>query len=324
MKALLWVLLLLTLAGDVKAAPGPGDRIDPFTLRDLSNRTYSWRAGRVTIITVCAFWCDTWKTQLPRVQEAHQSMRGMPVDFLTVSVDGRWTEKGKAASAGTMLSDPGGRWSSGLGIDRVPYTLVVDAKGTVTFASFGTLRSQELLDKIRGTLNGEPATGVVYLTFDDFPAKTGNEELLDVLRAEQVPATFFCICNKVSSFASLLKRTVREGHRLQIHSWDHDSDKPELSRCVQALDPFGEKPTLYRPPGSEKVIRVGGAALNAPVTDPYDFQRPGTKELLRRISLQVKAGSVIQLHAGVNETRAALPEIIRSLRARGFRFELLG
>jgi len=322
----LWLLLafgFLTLAGDVKAAPGPGDTVGAFTLRTLANQPYEWRPGRVTVLTCCAFWCDTWKTQLPRVNEAAQSTKGLPVDFITVSVDGRWTERGKAAAAGTMLGDPGGRWTSAVGIDRVPYTLVIDAKGTVQFASFGTLRTQALVDKIRDTLNGQSTGGTVYLTFDDFPAKTGNEELLDVLRAEQVPATFFCLCAKAKDFGSTLTRAVREGHALQIHSWDHDSDKPELPRCVAALDRLGPKPTLYRPPGSEKILHLDYSPASYPVVDPYDFNRPGVNELTRRISLKVRDGSVIQLHAGVAETRAALPAIIASLRQRGFRFEVL-
>lgn len=317
------LLLLLALAGDVKAAPGPGDSVSPFTLRTLERQPFEWRPGRVTVVTCCAFWCDTWKTQLPRVVEAEKSLQGLPVDFLTVSVDGRWTEKGKAAAAGTMLGDPGGRWTSAVGIDRVPYTFVVDKHGEVAFAAYGTLRTQELVGKIRDTLNGQATGGVVYLTFDDFPAKTGNEELLDVLRAEQVPATFFCICSKAGQYASVCRRAVREGHVLQIHSWDHDSDRPELSRCTAALGEFGVKATLYRPPGSEKLLRVQGGELKAPIVDPYDFNRPGGAELARRISLKVRAGSVIQLHAGVAETRNALPGIIASLRQRGFTFEVL-
>jgi len=317
------LLLLLALAGDVKAAPGPGDSVAPFTLRTLASQPFEWRPGRVTVVTCCAFWCDTWKTQLPRVTEAEKSLRGLPVDFLTVSVDGRWTEKGKSASAGQMLGDAGGRWTSSVGIDRVPYTFVVDGHGVVAFAAYGTLRTQELIDKIRDTLNGKPSGGVVYLTFDDFPAKSGNDELLDVLRAEGVSASFFCICSKVGAYGSVCRRAVREGHALQIHSWDHDSDRPELSRCEAALAAFGADPTLYRPPGSEKLLKVAGGSLQAPIVDPYDFARPGASELARRVSLKVRSGSIIQLHAGVAETRAALPGIIASLRQRGFTFAVL-
>lgn len=322
MKA--WALVvLLAVAGGLRAAPGPGDHLRPFVLRTLSNRPFEWKPGRATVITCCAFWCDTWKTQLPRVVEASQATRGLPVDFLTVSVDGRWTEKGQSASAGTMLSDPGGRWTGENNIDRVPYTFVVSADGSVSFASFGTLRSQELISKIRTTLNGVSSGGMVYLTFDDFPAKSGNEELLDVLRAEQVPATFFCICKKASSFTSTLKRALREGNALQIHSWEHDALNPSLDRCVSALSSLGADPTLYRPPGSEQIRRLNGPSLSNRVVDPYDFSRPGARELARRIALQVRPGSVIQLHAGVEETRDILPEIIASLRKRGYTFGVL-
>src|SRR5688572_22094498 len=107
----LW-LLLSFIAGSAVAAPAPGDAIKPFTLTAQDGKPYGWKPGRTTVITCCAFWCDTWKTQLPRVKEAYQSLRGMPVDFLTVSVDGRWSEMGKTSAAGKMVSDPGGRWTS--------------------------------------------------------------------------------------------------------------------------------------------------------------------------------------------------------------------
>jgi len=63
--------------------------------------------------------------------------------------------------------------------------------------------------------------------------------------------------------------------------------------------------------------------IDMPVDDPYDFQRPGKKELLRRICGQAGPGSVIQLHAGSEETVAALPDIIAKLRQRGLSLAVL-
>lgn len=306
-------------------APVPGNRIAPFELRTLAGAPYRWSPGRTTVLSFCAFWCDTWKDQLPRVREALRTTQGLPIDAATISVDGRWTDRARTVAVGTMLGDPGGAWSHALGIDRVPYTLVIAPTGRVVWTAYGTVRTNLLVDALRSSVADRPASaGRLFLTFDDFPAERLSDELLDVLRAEGVPATLFCVGSRAATSRELLRRAVREGHTLAIHSWSHDGDRPELPRCVEAIrSASGQTPALYRPPGSEKLLTLGGVPLALPVDDPYDFTRPGVDELTRRVLLRAKPNAVIQLHAGVEDTLAALPKIVRNLRERGFTFETL-
>jgi peptidoglycan-N-acetylglucosamine deacetylase len=322
------MILAMLAAGLAMGLPsGPpvlGDHIAPFTLGTREGQTYSWKPGRITVICFCAFWCDTWKDQLPRAGEAKKGLQGLPIDFLTVSVDGRWSERGQAAAVGANLSDQGNRWCSTIGIDRVPYTLLLDKSGVVRWASWGVLRSQDLMDEARSSLNGQAAVGAVYLTFDDFPGPRLNDELLDVLRAQNVPATFFCICSRLDASKDVVKRAVNEGHELEIHAWAHDESSTDLVRCRDELRRFGGDGTFFRPHGSEFVIdEETHKRLPLPVADPYDFKRPGPNELVRRISSQVRPGSIIQLHAGAQDTIAALPVLIAKLRQRGFSFAVL-
>lgn len=79
------------------------------------------------------------------------------------------------------------------------------------------------------------------------------------------------------------------------------------------------EPTLYRP----ILRRLGGSTPAIPVVNPYDFSRPGESELIRRILLAAKPGSVILLHAGVAESRAVVPRVLSALRQRGFSFGVL-
>lgn len=305
--------------------PAVGDTFAPFSLRTLENRPFAWRPGRTTVLSFCAFWCDTWKDQLPRVREASRMTKGLPVDYATISVDGRWTERAKTAAVGTMLGDPGGLWSHATGIDRVPYTVVVAPNGRIVWATYGTVRTAPLVDAVKKNLAGEASEGGrIFLTFDDFPAEKLSEELLDVLRAANVKATLFCIGDKVAGAKALLQRAVREGHTLAIHSWAHDGERPDLEKCVDAIrGATGQTPELYRPPGSEKVLDLNKQPLGFPVDDPYDYTRPGVQELTRRVLSGARPNAVIQLHAGVQDTLSSLPEIIRKLRARGFSFEAL-
>lgn len=316
-------LLLAVLAGAVlNGAPVIGDRLEPFTIQTREGQPYSWAPKRATVISFCAFWCDTWKDQLPRVREAQSALSGLPIDFLTVSVDGRWSEKGLAAAVGKNLSDPAEKWTSRIGIDRVPYTLFVDSGGIVRWASFGVVRSQDLVKAVRASAVPR-VSGTVYLTFDDFPSEKGSDELLDALRAAKVPATFFCVCSRVNRFSAIMRRTVREGHRLAIHAWNHDETNPDLPLCESALSAFGPAPDLYRPPGSESIFTLARKVIPLHVSDPYDYKRPGAQELVRRISHEIQSGGVVQLHAGVQDTIDAIPEIVSKLRQRGMIFKRL-
>ncbi|MBC8101331.1 MAG: polysaccharide deacetylase family protein [Cytophagales bacterium] len=315
---------------------GPGDRVPTFTLPQFRGAgLVRWRPGQVTVLCFCALWCDTWRTQSARLREVQRALAGLPIRFETVSVDGRWAEKyDSGAPRGSVLLDTGGRLSAALGVRAVPSTFVLDTSGVVRFAAQGIVRSDEMQALLRALVTRRetslPQSGMVYLTFDDFPLP-GDELLLDILRAAEVPATFFCLGEHLTRplGEGMARRAVREGHMLQIHSWDHDQAAPQIARCVRALLRIAPgqapPPALYRPPGTSLLLRLNGLALTPKrrVVNPYDFARPGEVELLRRVSQTVGPGAVVQLHAGVEETRSAVPALVRALRQRGFTFGTL-
>ncbi|MDO8587001.1 MAG: polysaccharide deacetylase family protein [Armatimonadota bacterium] len=307
-------------------APLPGDTLKPFSLTSLDGPTRRWIPGRVTVISFCAFWCDTWKEHGKRIARADRALSGLPVDFLTVSIDGRWADVARGKIGGIVLLDAGRTLTAELEVDRIPYTVVVETTGRVTFARHGIIRSADVVGAVRAALNGAAASaGPIYLTFDDFPSKDSalDDALLDALRAQGVQAAFFCVCNRLSGSADIVRRASREGHSLQIHCWDHQSAEMNLPKCARALEALGiNPPILYRPPGKSGCRRLNGETLPETVVNPYDFARPGESEITRRVLLAIKPGSVILLHAGVSQTVDALPEIVRGARAGGFSFDL--
>ena len=114
---------------------------------------------------------------------------------------------------------------------------------------------------------------------------------------------------------------------MQLHSWDHDATRPDLPRCLSVLRGITDtRPTLYRPPGSTELRDTNNSTIVAPrraVIAPFDHTRPGVAETVRRVLFAARAGAVIALHAGVADTRAALPAILAGLRNRGLRFATL-
>jgi len=312
---------MLAVASSANADPVIGDRWTPFRLKDTLGQTREWRPGRVTVISFCAYWCDTWKQQVPRLAAACNSTSGLPVDYLTVSIDGRWVEIAKNNEGLPLWLDSGGEWSKSMGINRVPTTVVLDPQGEIRYVGGAVVRTKDITSAVLAALSPKLSGGTAYLTFDDFPSPLGSDDLLDTLRALDIKATFFCIGSRIESHAKLLKRALAEGHSLECHSWDHNASEPQVDRCRQAFQlVLGIQPHLYRAPGSEV---IQGEPRHHPVVDPYDFQRPEKSELMRRVFSAIRDQSVIQFHAGVSVTLQALPDIVTVLRNRGFHFETL-
>jgi peptidoglycan/xylan/chitin deacetylase (PgdA/CDA1 family) len=305
--------------------PVKGDLLAPFETSEPSQGVFTWKPGRVTVICAFAYWCDTWKTQRERLMATRKKMIGMPVDFLAVSVDGQWMEVDKKADWSRRLVDVGGQWSQSLGIDRVPYTLIVDESGTIRSATFGISRSDDLVKEIRESLTPRTSTeNTIYLSFDDFPAKSGNAELLDALRLAGVNASLFIIGENAAANPTWVSRAAADGNHIEVHGWKHTAEDSQPERCKQWIEQYiGQSPKWVRGPGSSVIQDFTGQAFQTNEVDPYDFLRPGEPELLRRIMGNLKPGSTLHLHAGVPETVAVLPEVIERGRKLGLKFEPL-
>lgn len=79
---------------------------------------------------------------------------------------------------------------------------------------------------IQQYLNGEllyTGENLVFLTIDDGANPEVTPAILDILKQEQVPATFFPIGSEVTlDKAALYKRHIQEGHAIGLHSFSHD------------------------------------------------------------------------------------------------------
>ncbi len=301
---------------------GPGERLASFALPTESGQLRRWEPGRPSVVSIVALWCDTWKEQSARLAHLRTALHGTPTEFLSVSIDGRWRERATEGALGTLLLDAGGVWSRSLGIQAVPFTLVLDASGIVRHAGMGIARAATIREAL--AQKSERRTGRLFLTFDDFPQRD-DDLLLDILRRFDVRASFFCLGEHLAEATgtALARRAIVEGHTLEVHSWDHDIRRPQLARTVAALEKLGSRPALYRPPGRAEVRRLlGGEQVSAPLplahVTPFDDTRPGEAELRRRLLLGLRPETVYLLHAGIAETRAVLPELLQRVRTRGW------
>ena len=185
---------------------------------------------------------------------------------------------------------------------------------------------------------------LVALTFDDGPSQY-TPEVLRVLEREGVHATFFVIGRQVAGGVSYMRRALADGDAIGDHTYTHADVSgggsfaaDQLRRTARAIrGATGYTPCLFRAPYGAvsgalfSVARGQGMLTIGWNVDPFDWSRPGTDAIYSRVVGAVQRESIVIMHDGGgprDETVAALPRIIRTLRARGFRFatvpELLG
>lgn len=181
---------------------------------------------------------------------------------------------------------------------------------------------------------------VAYLTFDDGPGPyTG--QILDILAASGVKATFCQLGTKVTENPALAQRIVADGHTLCNHSWDHHSPfdalpregiDQQLSATQNAIAvATGVTPRYFRAPEG-RFGEPGGAVLQAAqraqtvplgwAVDSVDWKKPGATAITDNVLKAVTPGAVILLHDGGGtdrqQTVEALPGIISGLQAAGY------
>jgi peptidoglycan/xylan/chitin deacetylase (PgdA/CDA1 family) len=176
----------------------------------------------------------------------------------------------------------------------------------------------------------------IAMTFDDGPSAKLTPELLDILAAHHIHATFFVIGKNVIDHPEILQRAVREGHEIGNHSWSHpslgkmrdDKVREELQKTDDAIKgAIGTRPVLMRPPYGSITARqkqwiheeFGYRTILWDV-DPLDWKRPGSAVVTSRIVHETRPGSIILSHDIHPGTIKAMPATFDQLQGKGFKF----
>ena len=192
----------------------------------------------------------------------------------------------------------------------------------------------------------EPEKKKVYLTFDDGPG-VQTEKILDILKKQDVKATFFVTGKEDAEAKKIYKRIVKEGHTLGMHSYSHiydmiyeskESFSKDLDQIYQYLfDVTGVYPKFYRFPGGSSTqstdvpIQTFIDVLNDRqllyldwnVISP-DINNTGVtkSQMVSSITQGVAAydTSVVLMYDVADKpmTVKALPSIIKELKARNY------
>ena len=202
------------------------------------------------------------------------------------------------------------------------------------------LIAQDQTDLLRGlrtdkVLRGDPNRPEIALTIDDGPHPTYTPKLLQILKQNSIPATFFVVGERAEQYPDLIRAEVAGGHEIGNHTYDHVSlikippeyIDTEIEACGEVIKQItGKSPHLFRPPGGEynRAVAEAAEALGYKMIlysdDPGDYADPGTGVIETRTLDTISDGGIILLHDGSAQTLIILPQIIQRLKARGFRF----
>jgi peptidoglycan/xylan/chitin deacetylase (PgdA/CDA1 family) len=176
----------------------------------------------------------------------------------------------------------------------------------------------------------------IALTFDDGPGPY-TPGVLDVLERLHVHATFFEIGAMLRYFSASTLRELRDGDVIGDHTETHPElarlpahqQREELFEQIARIELLGgPRPVLFRPPyGSYDATTMRELhklhlLMVLWSVDTGDYLQPGVSVIVQRALAGAHPGAIILMHdAGGTRTQtiAALPAIIRGLRARGYR-----
>lgn len=181
---------------------------------------------------------------------------------------------------------------------------------------------------------------VVALTLDDGPLPRTTDQILDILKDNEVKATFYLIGNEIERYPNEARRIVAEGHELGNHSYSHfpmiftswSFNRQDIERSDEIYRGLGyDKPTTFRPPYGDKLFQLPlYLSQQNRTTVMWDIapddhpEVAGSADSIVQYTLDhVRPGSIIILHPVYDHRKPsldALEPMIKALRDQGYRF----
>jgi peptidoglycan/xylan/chitin deacetylase (PgdA/CDA1 family) len=179
----------------------------------------------------------------------------------------------------------------------------------------------------------------VVLTFDDGPWVT-TPAVLKALAEQCTTGIFFSIGKHATYYPEILKQVLAAGHTIGSHTWSHatltnkkltdDQRKDEIEKGFSAVKwaldgvspaPFFRFPALQHPPEMVTYLGTRNIAIFSCDLDSFDFKARNAQQVIdvTMKKLDKLGKGIILLHDFHKHTAEALPELLRRLKAGGYK-----
>ncbi len=207
-----------------------------------------------------------------------------------------------------------------------------------------------LKEKISTLTKSEDKTA--YLTFDDGPTLKATSKILDILKEEQVKATFFVVGKHVKEHPELVRRAYTEGHYIANHGYHHNNTKLyqsndsfineikntdiEIGKAINVENycshvfrfPNGYMSSRYKSKkkeASKLLDEINYTYIDWNCLNNDSIKKYTNTQLLKNLqkSSKNKGTLVILMHdtSDVNDTPSILKDSIHYLREQGYQFK---
>lgn len=173
----------------------------------------------------------------------------------------------------------------------------------------------------------------IAISFDAAWGDEFTQEILDILKKEDIKTTFFLVGMWVDKYPEQVQAIADAGHEIGNHSSSHpdmtkldkNKMKEELNSTNEKISKYKELDTfLFRPPFGaynndliKTVEELGGYTIQWDV-DSLDWKNEGAEQIVNRVVSNVKPGSIVLFHNNAEYTTQALPTIIKELKDQGY------
>ena len=183
------------------------------------------------------------------------------------------------------------------------------------------------------TWRKENAQNNIWLTFDDGPHQESTPFILNVLKEEQVKATFFLVGEQMEKHPELLNQIISEGHIVANHSYSHKngwlSNNSTYFNDIEKCQKLITENKLFRPPyGKISPLQISHLKKNYKIilwdVLSWDFSLYNTpKKVKESVLKKTVSGSIIVFHnnkKSFKNLQSILKETIQELKQKGFSF----
>lgn len=200
-------------------------------------------------------------------------------------------------------------------------------------------KNKEIMDKYNGIYMGNKEKKIVYLTFDLGYEAGYTSKILEILKNNNVKATFFITAHYVNTQPDLVKQMINEGHIVGNHTVNHKSmpscsletiNKEVMNLHFAISEKFGYEMKFIRPPKgeySERTVAYTNTLGYKTVMwsfayDDWDENKQGREEYGRKKILEnVHNGEIMLLHATSKDNANILDDVVKQIKHMGYEFK---